>query len=393
MPINTFSADVLSAGSAAVAASIKARTILCTWEHVVGAFRVDHDVMVDVLKDLGVAMSNVQAIGTLNKSYQWHVTLRQLGTQYDRVILEGGISYTVTDSQNVTSTRRVTFVPLQPRAVAVSILWVPVHVSDMVVRDLMKTIAGSDGQVDQCQRETRIVGGYNEVCSTTRFNCRLLGVWPETIPERVTLFVHGERVPVLLLVAGRPRTCFLCGGHGHTQKRCEHPVCRYCHVEGHFVSSCPKKNGGEGPWGTAPSTAASVPSTQTTNSVNVSAASSSPSGASTSVTTSTMVTASASAPLVAPTVAPPVTPPGDNVQAGGNSPPPGPGGVELPLTVTGSLQSAQVKRPSTEESDAPVSKKQSLPDSKEQSLPDPESDMDDLADTSQDRLVIDDDTA
>jgi hypothetical protein len=67
------------------------------------------------------------------------------------------------------------------------------------------------------------------------------GVWPEAIPERLTLDVNGDRFPILFLVRGRPRTCFLCECFGHSQGESPSPFCNYCRQEVHRVNECERK--------------------------------------------------------------------------------------------------------------------------------------------------------
>jgi hypothetical protein len=135
----------------------------------------------------------------------------------------------------------VTFSPLQPKEVQADILWVPGHTSDGVVRELAKSWAGPDGKVVYCYRNFVTLEGGTGAYGTTRFSVKLANVWPETVPDRVTLDVMGERFPVLVLVKGRPRACFLCSGFGHKKADCPRPKCRYCQEEGHVVTDCPKK--------------------------------------------------------------------------------------------------------------------------------------------------------
>jgi hypothetical protein len=228
-----FRVSTLGTGSPTVMGSRKERTVVCTWEEVKGGVRVDQDVMVKVLRDI-VDPAHIEVMGTLNKNFQWHVTLRAVDAA-DHLCKKGEASVTSDDGV----VRRVFFSQLLPKEVSLSILWVPGHVADSAIREVVKSFAGAKGRVTYCERMYVPGEGYGYY--TTRFTARIQDAWPEAIPERMVLEVRGERFPILILVKGRPRACFLCDEYGHSQGECKNPICRYCKERGHVVSNCPKK--------------------------------------------------------------------------------------------------------------------------------------------------------
>ena len=69
-----------------------------------------------------------------------------------------------------------------------------------------------------------------------RYRVVLMGIWPVCVPDRVTLEVFGEKVP-LLITKGKPRCCFLCGSCSHMQAACPTPYCRYCKRSRHVATT------------------------------------------------------------------------------------------------------------------------------------------------------------
>ena len=133
--------------------------------------------------------------------------------------------------------RLVIFHALKPRMVDASVLWVPSFVPRNAIGEMLQNLLRAH-VVDLQPQVFSLPKGHT--IGTTRYEARLAGVWPNLIPEKVMLTVNGERVPILFLVKGRPRTCFVCGSFVHSQAMCPNPKCRYCKGD-HLVCNCPKK--------------------------------------------------------------------------------------------------------------------------------------------------------
>jgi hypothetical protein len=87
----------------------------------------------------------------------------------------------------------------------------------------------------------------NETCKygeTTVFKnvirVHLVDCWAHQVPDRITLSIDGEPIPLLLITQGKPKACLLCGSVAHQQRDCLDKVCRYCHEYGHLVTDCEK---------------------------------------------------------------------------------------------------------------------------------------------------------
>jgi hypothetical protein len=232
----------LGVGSLEVTRSLKERTVLCTWDYVPNSEKVNHKVMYAMLGNI-IDTRDIQTMGTLNKAFQWHCTLRSADAT-DRLVAEK--RFVFKDVLGVD--HPVNFSPLRQHKVRFQVLWVPAHVSNLSIRELLVDIAEPNGgRVTMCTRDFLPIGeGWDTGCYTTRFSCEIENIWPEKIPDRMTLDVGGERFPILFLVRGRPRACFMCGCFGHSQSECLHPKCKYCREEGHKVVDC-KKKGEKGP--------------------------------------------------------------------------------------------------------------------------------------------------
>jgi hypothetical protein len=88
------------------------------------------------------------------------------------------------------------------------------------------------------RQDKRVYQGFSQGSGFhgTRFNVEVEGV-----PDRLTVELHGERFPILFLVRGCPRVCFICSCTGHSQNECPESVCKYCNQKGHLINSCERK--------------------------------------------------------------------------------------------------------------------------------------------------------
>jgi hypothetical protein len=134
----------------------------------------------------------------------------------------------------------VSFALLGRSVVRFQILWVPAHVPDLAVREIVEII-GLDDRINVCTRDFLPLGAQGSGFHGNRFNIEVDGVFPEMVPDRLTIELHGERFPILFLMRGRPRVCFLCNCTGHSQNECPDSICKYCNQKGHRINVCEGK--------------------------------------------------------------------------------------------------------------------------------------------------------
>jgi hypothetical protein len=183
---------------------------VCSWEHVNDGPHVNHEAMVAMLRR-HINPFDVECMGTLNRNYQWHITLRS-GDDAKKLL---GVGEDTLLNDETGIARKVRYEGLLAREVSLSVLRVPDHISDGVIRSLVASFAGEKGRVAYCHRQQFTT--EDVTYTTTRFAARLQDVWPEAIPKRVTIDVNGEKFPVLILVKGRPCACFLCNEFDHNR--------------------------------------------------------------------------------------------------------------------------------------------------------------------------------
>ena len=174
--------------------------------------------------------SAILALGCLRGNHEFHCTLSDFAA---REVLLGAGSVVVRSGGY---TRTGYMEPLVPTRVSLRVLWCPAWVPQTAIYELLCSLAPVTEFV-----EVRARVGERAV-HNLQFTAVLKDITPARIPDRVTLEVLGERIPLLLLVKGKPRSCFLCGSCNHTQASCPNPVCRYCKKSGHVVGNCPRKN-------------------------------------------------------------------------------------------------------------------------------------------------------
>jgi hypothetical protein len=173
-------------------------------------------------------------MGTLNKGWQWHVTLKSSDSA--QCPIEADESFT----ESVEGVKcKVRFPLLQSMEVTLSVLWVPTHVSDCLIKELIDSFAGNKGRVAYCYRESFRTKGFQY--QTTRFVARIQDCWPEGIPKRMTVQVCRENFLVFILVKGRRRSCFLCHEFGHDQNECLNPYCRFAESVAMLLGCAPRK--------------------------------------------------------------------------------------------------------------------------------------------------------
>jgi hypothetical protein len=82
----------------------------------------------------------------------------------------------------------VRFTPLRTSRIRFQILWVPAHINTYAIREVVESLVGLTGRVHMCTRDYLPIG-EGDGCQGTRFSVEVEGVWPEAIPERLTLDV------------------------------------------------------------------------------------------------------------------------------------------------------------------------------------------------------------
>ena len=225
----TFRSSVYGDEKWKLVCSVKDRTVIARFgTGTQGMFRLTHDLVSRAVLEF-LPADEIVALGCLRGNQEWHITCKSLAAA--EVLREAG-ELTVTCAG---SRRRGHLNTLVPREVEVRILWCPAWVPQECVLEMLDSIARV--QAFEFLREKV---GENAVFSL-KYRAILTGVWPARVPDRVTLEVFGEKVPLLLITKGKPRCCFLCGSASHTQAACPTPYCRYCNRSGHVVSNCPRK--------------------------------------------------------------------------------------------------------------------------------------------------------
>ena len=208
--------------------SLKERTLVARFSDNTGMYRLTNDLVGEALLRV-LPACEVVAMGCLRGNHEWHITLASREA-VDVLITAGSI--TVRTEQG---TRTAYFTPLMPREVSVRVLWTPAWVPAEAVHEMLASFS----EVTHFERCRWRLG--EQAVHNLQYTARLCNVFPARIPDRVTLQVLGENVPLLLIVRGKPRSCFLCGSLNHTQVNCPNPTCRYCKEQGHVVTNCPKK--------------------------------------------------------------------------------------------------------------------------------------------------------
>ena len=231
------------------AASVKGRTVIARFDRSQGGmFPLNNSIVGEALLEV-VPEGDVVALGCLRGNHEWHVTLAtQAATE--ALLATGRIR--VRGPGPAFATREGYLEPLVPTEVNVRVLWCPAWVAPDVVFELLMSI----GEVAEFERCRSRLG--NSAVPNLQYTAVLKKVWPSQVPDRVSLEVFGEKLPLLLITKGKPRCCFLCGSCSHTQAACPDPYCRYCNRRGHFVTNCPKKKPQGKPTTTATTTVSSA---------------------------------------------------------------------------------------------------------------------------------------
>ena len=197
--------------------SMKERTLVARFSENTGMYRLTSDLVGEALLRV-LPACEVVAMGCPHGNHEWHI---KLASREAVDVLIAAERITVQTEQG---TRNAYFTPLMPREVLWTPAWVPVE----AVHEMLASIS----EVTQFERSRWRLGEQN--FHNLQYTARLQNVFPARIPDRVTL-------PLLLIVRGRPRSCFLCGSLNHTQVNCPKPTCRCCKEQGHVVTNCPKK--------------------------------------------------------------------------------------------------------------------------------------------------------
>lgn len=212
------------------ACSLKERTIVLRFGEAQGAmFQLDATNVGTALTKI-IPEEDILALGSLRGNHTWHVTLASK-TVTERLLEDGTVRVRGPNS----SIRQATMETLIPRQVSVRVLWCQAWIASEVIFELLASIA----EVEDFTRCRSRVGEL--AIPNLQYTAILKKISPAQVPDRFTLEVFGEKVPILLITKGKPRCCFLCGSCSHQQVSCPNPYCRYCNRRGHFTSNCPRR--------------------------------------------------------------------------------------------------------------------------------------------------------
>ena len=210
--------------------SMRQRTVVLRFGRTgTGMFQIDHVSLGNALLE-HVQVQDIVALGCLRGNHEWHVTLARAAA-VDRLLEASSLA--VEGPRG--AVRHADMYHLIPQRVPVRVLWCPAWVPEEAIYEMMESIAPV-ASFEQCRAKL----GEHAV-RNLQYSVLLKNVWPSRVPDRVTLEIFGEKVPLLLITRGKPRSCFLCGSCSHTQASCPNPVCRYCNKRGHVVTNCPRK--------------------------------------------------------------------------------------------------------------------------------------------------------
>ena len=230
-----FTSTVEGEEALSLATSIKERTVKIRFgNESTGMFFLTPSLVGEAITQV-LPASEILALGCLRGNHEFHCTLANFAAA--EVLL--GAGSVVVRHGGYTRTGYVE--PLVPTRVSLRVLWCPAWVPQTAIYELLCSLAS----VAEFEEVRARVG--ERAVHNLQYTAVLKDITPARIPDRVTLEVFGERIPLLLLVKGKPRSCFLCGSCNHTQASCPNPVCRYCKKSGHVVGNCPRKNH---PWST-----------------------------------------------------------------------------------------------------------------------------------------------
>ena len=224
-----FTSSIDEADDLQTATSIKERTLKIKFgSGTSGMYFLNSTLVGDALLEV-VPAAEIIALGCLRGNHEWHVTLASTAAK-DALLEAGAVS-----TCSLGSTRSGYTEPLIPDRVQVRVLWVPAWVPAKGIYEMLASI----GTVSDFEGARERLG--DRAVFSLRYTATLSGISPSRVPDRVTLDILGEKVPLLIITKGKPRCCFLCGSVSHTQASCPNPVCRYCNKRGHYVSNCPRK--------------------------------------------------------------------------------------------------------------------------------------------------------
>lgn len=210
--------------------SMKKRTVIARFgRQNQGMFMLSSELVAEAVIQV-LPAADVVALGCLRGNHEWHITVATREA-CDTLLAAGHIRVTGPNAAR----RTADLEPLVPREVHVRVLWCPAWVPQEAVYELVCSIA----DVAAFERCRGRVGDY--AVHNLQYTAILKNTWPGGVPDRATLEIFGEKIPLLFITRGKPRSCFLCGSLNHTQAGCPNPFCRYCNRRGHVVTNCPKK--------------------------------------------------------------------------------------------------------------------------------------------------------
>ncbi|XP_064471327.1 uncharacterized protein LOC135385758 [Ornithodoros turicata] len=128
--------------------------------------------------------------------------------------------------------RRCMIIDPNSSEVTLKLHWIPMNVSDEVVRRALSTY----GKTTDMVREKWRLPGLEGVETTTRSVTIQLkdGVSTESIPYQLKIM----GVTVLISVPGKPPLCLRCKQVGHIRSQCRTDYCRSCKGFGHVQEDC-----------------------------------------------------------------------------------------------------------------------------------------------------------
>ena len=172
---------------------------------------VERPAIVQIIKDAGVAVTDILACGPVNEGRAWHVVFRtdvarDLLLVKDHVSFRGG---------------QIKFLSLTSKVTKVRVHWVPLHFSHKPIVEMLSQY----GRVSKWGWEFSVSKGTENVCTLVRTYVLELAnnVSTEDLPFQERLLFGDIFTNILVTVPGRKPRCFRCKQSGHIRPECTTP--------------------------------------------------------------------------------------------------------------------------------------------------------------------------
>lgn len=177
------------------------------------------------LSEVGVQGKWIEALGTLNRNNEWHITFAvnaPVGIVNDLCLIDV-----------IVCNRKVSLTPFLGNMSKVRVHWAPYFLPMAVIEDELEQY----GEVKRREFERSITPGLEHVRSLVRgFD---IVCAPQDLPAMIKVSFKGRQYPCLLAVKGRPPVCLRCNQPGHMRRDCTTSYCDTCHQFGH--ETCAKE--------------------------------------------------------------------------------------------------------------------------------------------------------